>query len=409
MERIELFQNKSDCCGCGACMNICPKGAISMQEDEHGYVYPVIDNEKCVKCGLCKRVCKYKDGAEYYEVRKAYAAAIKGNDEIMVVASGGIFTTLAKHVLSENGVVFGVSMENIDGKLTPRHIDIQEEKNLYKLQGSKYVQSDIGEAYKKAKEYLLEGRKVLFSGTPCQITGLKAYLGKEYSDLLTVDVICHGVPSVRMFQDYIGNLEKKLGGKIYSYKFRDKSKGQGMNAQILYKKENNKEMVKYIDGYLTSYFYMFLKSIIYRENCYSCPYARAERVSDITAGDFWGVYQVHADEMNKSNMSNIKGVSCMLLNTEKGLEYFDKIQDKLDYFESNVEKVAKNNKQLREPSKYASERENVLRIYREKGYYGVEQYFPKIIGNKKYFYILKNLAPKGLKRRIKQVVAKVKK
>lgn len=409
MERIELFQNKSDCCGCGACANICPKGAIAMQEDEFGYVYPVIDDEKCVKCGLCKKVCQYKDGGDYYEVRKAYAAAIKNSEEIMVVASGGIFTTLAKQVLSENGVVFGVAMENIEGQLTPRHIDIQDEKDLYKLQGSKYVQSDTGNSYKKVKEYLLEGRNVLFSGTPCQITGLKAYLGKEYSNLLTVDVICHGVPSARMFQDYIINLEKKLGGKIYSYKFRDKSKGQGMNAQILYKKGNNEEKVKYIDGYLTSYFYMFLQSIIYRENCYSCPYARAERVSDITAGDFWGVYQVHAEEMNKSNMSNLKGVSCMLLNTEKGLQYFDKIQDKLDYFESTVEKVAKNNKQLREPSKYVSERENVLQIYREQGYYGVEQYFPKIIGNRKYFYILKNLAPKGLKRRIKQAIAMVKK
>ncbi len=409
MGKIELFQNKSDCCGCGACMNICPKGAITMQEDEFGYVYPVIDDEKCVKCGLCKKACQYKGGAEYYKVRKAYAAAIKNDREIMVVASGGIFTTLAKQILSENGVVFGVSMENIEGQLTPRHIDIQDEKDLYKLQGSKYVQSDTGISYKKVKEYLMEERKVLFSGTPCQITGLKAYLGKEYANLLTVDVICHGVPSARMFQDYIKNLEKKLGGKIYSYKFRDKSKGQGMNAQILYKKENDKKKVKYIDGYLTSYFYMFLKSIIYRENCYTCPYARAERVSDITAGDFWGVYQVHADEMNKSDMSNLKGVSCMLLNTEKGLRYFEKIQNKLDYFESSVEKVAKNNKQLREPSKYVPERENILRIYQEQGYYGVEQYFPKVIGNKKYFYILKNLAPKGLKRRIKQVISMIKK
>ncbi|MBQ6995559.1 MAG: Coenzyme F420 hydrogenase/dehydrogenase, beta subunit C-terminal domain [Lachnospiraceae bacterium] len=409
MERIELFQNKSDCCGCGACMNICPKGAITMQEDEFGYVYPVIDDEKCVKCGLCKKACQYKDGTEFYKVRKAYAAAIKNSKEVMVVASGGIFTTLAKQVLSENGVVFGVSMDNIEGQLTPRHIDIQDEKDLYKLQGSKYVQSNTGNAYKKVKEYLLEGRNVLFSGTPCQITGLKAYLGKEYQNLLTVDVICHGVPSTRMFQDYIKSLEKKLGGKIYSYKFRDKSRGQGMNAQILYKKQNGEEKVKYIDGYLTSYFYMFLKSIIYRENCYSCPYARAERVSDITAGDFWGVYQVHADEMNKSNMSNLKGVSCMLLNTEKGLQYFEKIQNRLDYFESSVEKVAKNNKQLREPSERVSERENVLRIYQGQGYDGVEQYFPKIIGNKKYFYILKNLAPKGLKRRIKQVISMIKK
>ena len=152
MEKIELFQKKSDCCGCGACMNACPKCAITMQEDENGYVYPVIDDEKCVRCGLCKKACHFKEGAEYYKARKAYAAAIKNDDEIMVAASGGIFTVLAKQVLSENGVVFGVSMENVGGKLTPMHIDIQNENELYKLQGSKYVQSDIGMSYKKVKE-----------------------------------------------------------------------------------------------------------------------------------------------------------------------------------------------------------------------------------------------------------------
>lgn len=409
MEKIELFQKKSDCCGCGACMNACPKCAITMQEDENGYVYPVIDDEKCVRCGLCKKACHFKEGAEYYKARKAYAAAIKNDDEIMVAASGGIFTVLAKQVLSENGVVFGVSMENVNGQLTPMHIDIQNENELYKLQGSKYVQSDIGMSYKKVKEYLMAGRNVLFSGTPCQISGLNAYLGKDYPNLLTVDVICHGVPSARLFQNYIKNQEKKLGGSIYSYKFRDKSKGQGMNAQILYKSQDNKEKVKYVDGYLTSYFYMFLKSIIYRENCYTCPYAKAERVSDITAGDYWGVYQVHEAEMKKSSMSNLKGVSCMIINTEKGEKYFDKVQDKLDYFETTVEKIAKNNKQLREPSKCTDEREKVLQIYQEQGYEGVEKYFPKIIGYKRYFYILKNLAPKGLKRRIKQVISKVRK
>lgn len=409
MGKIELFQNKSDCCGCGACCNACPKKAISMKEDQYGYVYPVIDETKCIKCGLCKKVCHYQDGENLQKPMKALAAANKNSDMLKKTASGGIFSSVAEMILEENGIVFGASMEYQDEVLTPKHISISDKEELSKLQGSKYVQSFIGDTYAEAKQYLNEGRKVLFSGTPCQISGLKAYLGKEYDNLYTIDIICHGVPNAKWFQDYIKVLEDKIQGKIYYYNFRDKSRGQGMNAQIKYYDKNIKDKVFYKDGHLTSFFHLFLKMNIYRDNCYECPYARKERVSDITIGDYWGVYEEHPEEMKRSNMSNSKGVSCVLINTEKGAKAFEKISDRMDMFETTVEKVAKHNMQLREPTKYTEERQKLFEIYKSLGYEGIENYFQKSIRVKKYFYALRSVAPKGLKRKLKQIIVKLKK
>lgn len=407
-ERIILFEDKKDCCGCGACYNICPKKAISMKEDNYGYVYPVIDETKCVKCGLCKKACRYQDNENMQKPIKALAAANRNEEVLKKVASGGIFSSVAEKILEEDGVVFGASMEYQNDVLIPKHISISKKEELSKLQGSKYVQSFIGETYAEAKKYLLDGRKVLFSGTPCQISGLKAYLGKEYENLYTIDIICHGVPNARWFQDYIKVLENKLRGKVYYYNFRDKSRGQGMNAQIKYYDKNKNSKVIYKDGHLTSFFHLFLKMNIYRDNCYECPYARQERVSDITIGDYWGIYEEHAEEMKHSNMSNSKGVSCVLINTEKGIKVFEQINDRMEMFATTVEKVAKHNMQLREPTSYTDERQKLFEIYQNLGYEGIENYFQKSIRIKKYFYALRSMAPKGLKRKLKQIIVKVK-
>lgn len=408
-ERIILFENKRECCGCGACYNICPQKAISMEEDELGYVYPVIDEAKCVKCGLCKKICHYQDNENMQKPIKTLAAANKNEDLLKKVASGGIFSSVAESILEDDGIVFGASMEYKNGVLVPMHISVSNKEELLKLQGSKYVQSFIGDTYAEAKKYLLEGRKVLFSGTPCQISGLKSYLGKDFENLYTIDIICHGVPNAKWFQNYIKVLEEKLQGKVYYYNFRDKSKGQGMNAQIKYHDKNGNSKVLYKDGHLTSFFHLFLKMNIYRDNCYECPYARQERVSDITIGDYWGIYEEHAEEMKHSNMSNSKGVSCVLINTEKGISVFEKISARMDMFETTVEKVAKHNMQLREPTKYTEERQNLFQIYKNSGYEGIESHFQKSIRVKKYFYALRSMAPKGLKRKLKQIVVKVKK
>ena len=172
MSSIELFQNKTDCCGCSACYNVCPRKAISMQEDEYGYVYPVIDQDKCVGCGLCRKVCHYQADKELRTPIKAYAAAGKKEEFLKKAASGGMFSLVADKILEEGGVVFGVAMEYHNNTLIPKHIAVESKEELFKLQGSKYVQSFIGNTYAEAKKYLADGRKVLFSGTPCQIEGL---------------------------------------------------------------------------------------------------------------------------------------------------------------------------------------------------------------------------------------------
>ena len=409
MENIELFKNKSECCACGACYNICPRKAISMEEDEYGFVYPKIDDSKCVKCGLCKKVCHYQENSNLQKPVKAYAAAGKNDDMLKKVASGGMFTLVAERILEEGGVVFGASMEYENGKLVPKHISVENREELVKLQGSKYVQSFIGETYAEAKKILTEGRKVLFSGTPCQISGLKSYLGKVYENLYTIDIICHGVPNAKWFQNYIKVFENKLQGNIYYYNFRDKSRGQGMNARINYYDKNKQSKTLYKDGHLTSFFHLFLKMNIYRENCYFCPYAKQERISDITIGDYWGIYEEHAEEMKHSSMSNSKGISCVLVNSEKGMEIFERIMPEMDYFETTVEKIAKHNMQLREPTHYTEERQKLFKIYTDSGYEGIENYFQKSIRIKKYFYSVRSMAPKGLKRKIKQMIVKVKK
>lgn len=405
MEDIVLFAKKNQCCACGACKNICPRDAIEMIEDEYGFLYPKIQENKCIHCGLCQRTCAYQKNESGNEPQQVYAAAAKANDILLDSASGGIFTVLAARTLKDGGCVYGVSMEKENKYILPRHIRITNIKNLYKLQGSKYIQSDTEMIFREVKKDLENKKKVLFSGTPCQIDGLSSFLGKKYDNLLTVDIICHGVPNSKMYNDYLKVLENKIKGEIIGYKFRDKTRGQGMTSKIEYSR-NGKVLTKLLPGKVTSYFGLFLRQEIYRENCYSCKYATQNRFSDITIGDFWGVYQEHASELQHTDMSNTKGISCVLINTERGKKAFSEIIDELEYIKSDFEKVAKYNEQLRKPCKYPENRNKLLEVYATHGYQKIEDMFNKMIRVKKYFYWVENVAPKGLKRKIKMIIKK---
>ena len=369
----QIFKQKSDCCGCGACQAICPKNAIDMVEDEYGFVYPKIDDTKCIKCGLCKKICSYKNPKMMEEDKKVYMSASKNENSLRKSASGGVFFELANAIILDGGIVYGCSMENENNQLYPKHIRVDKCEDLIKLQGSKYVQSECGNIYRQVKSDLLDNKIVLFSGTPCQVEGLKAFLQyKEYDKLVLIDIICHGVPSRKMFQDYISDFERKNNCEVIEYYFRDKKYGCGYNNKIIYKKDGKVDTIVK-KAYESSYCQLFLDSVICRKNCYECPYACEKRNSDITIGDYWGAMEEHPE----CRLSVNAGISCIIANTKKGNSIVQKYGNQLETIDSEFSKVSKRNHQLNRPSNHSKECEKIINTYKEYGYKKVDQYYKK--------------------------------
>lgn len=403
---IVLFENKKSCCGCGACANVCPKGAITMKPDELGYSYPAVDLSRCVSCGACKKVCSYQNGTSLHEPLCAYAAVNKAKNQLEKSASGGIFAAIATYFLEIGGVVFGAALDFNNGHSIAHLIEIDDVSQLWRLQGSKYVQSSVEQTYKQAKQKLDAGKKVLFSGTPCQIAGLYGYLKKEYSNLWTIDVICHGVPNLKFFDDYLRIESKKRDGIPIGYSFRDKKRGWGMNARMDLKCLSGKEKSIYIPARLTSYNTLFLDGDIYRENCYECPYACKERVSDMTIGDFWGIEREHPDLLKQGEFDEKKGISCILVNTQKAIELCEKLTDKICFHESKFEKIEKKNGQLNHPSVQSERRKIVMKIYGESGYDGIEKWFHKKYKKQIVIHSIYNAVPRKLRVALKNAIKK---
>lgn len=403
---IILFDEKTKCCACGACKNICPKGAIAMKEDEYGFLYPQIDEKKCVQCGICKKVCAYQNGQVKNTPIKCYAAVNKNKVELMKSASGGIFVAVATSVLKEGGVVFGAALDFEDGHAHPHHIAVREISQLYRLQGSKYVQSAIENTYEEAKKELNLGKKVLFSGTPCQIAGLYGYLRREYENLFTVDVICHGVPSAKMFDDFLQNeTNKRNVKKIKEYIFRDKKRGWGMNGKIRFELKNGSEKTVYIPARLTSYNTFFLDGFNYRENCYSCKYANSKRPGDITLGDYWGIERENPELLKNKEYDIENGISCIIVNSKNGMKIMQNIIN-LSMYETQFEKIANKNGQLKYPSKRPAKREQIMKLYFQKGYRGVDEYFYRNYKKQIIVHTVFNAFPIGVRLKIKKVLHK---
>ena len=299
------------CCGCSACVNVCPQKCISMISDEEGFLYPRIDVSSCIDCGLCEKTCPFMAQLEPHLPNVAYAAINADNKEREQSSSGGVFSMLARQVLLEEGIVFGAAF---DDEWNVCHAAIKDIYDLPSIRGSKYVQSIIGDCYKLIEKYLHEGKKVLFSGTPCQVAGLKLYLRKDYKNLFTVDVVCHGVPSPRVWKDYISSIQKN--SIINSITFRDKCTGwknysfsatftNGYSIQ----EEHNSNL--FIQG--------FLHNMYLRPSCHQCKVKGGRSGSDITLGDYWGVHNIH-NELNDN-----KGVSLVLVHTAKGNAMIQKV------------------------------------------------------------------------------------
>lgn len=330
---------KEYCTGCTACASTCPKGCIVMTADENGFLCPVVDAEKCVSCGLCEKSCPIINQLKTAEHEpKAYAAYSK--DEMMRLSSssGGIFTELAKVVLQQGGAVFGAAYNE---RFEVVHICVENEEDLAKLRGAKYAQSDLRGVFTQVRQKLDEGQEVLFSGTPCQVGGLMAFLHKDYSNLLTVDFICHSVPSPMVWCEYVNyraeqdnngelptmiNLRsKKTGWSRYQYsnlfEYANGSNNTTKSSESLY-------MKLFVSGYIS------------RESCRNCRFKGYNRVSDLTLGDFWGIWDI-ASEMDDNN-----GTSVILIQSKHGEILFRQIADRLLIYPVSLEDSGKQNAAL---------------------------------------------------------------
>ena len=335
------FSEKSRCCGCSACAQACPVQCIAMQEDEEGFLYPQIDKAKCVNCGLCEKVCPILNvKPEAAGEPLAFAAYSKNELQRLSSSSGGIFSLLAEQTIRCGGVVFGAEMT--EDCQSVHHIPAESIEELKRLRGSKYLQSDIEQTYIQAKQYLDNGRKVLFSGTPCEIEGLKSFLKKDYDNLLCIDLICHGVPSPKLWRKYVRFREKCANAQARQTIFRHKHYGWKSFA-LLFEFSNNKayEKVHSKDIYMQ----MFLQDLCLRPSCYQCQFKKKHRVSDITLADFWGCRNVCPE------MDDDKGLSAVLIHSDKGKEAFKSIQSDVVSKQVDIEQVAVGNTALTQSCK----------------------------------------------------------
>lgn len=386
---------KNKCFGCGSCFQICPKNAISMKEDEEGFLFPKIDEEKCVDCSVCVKKCPSLSPVEKSDfVQEAYSALYKNDDVCRNSASGGAFAAFALKTLCEQGTVFGCAY---DEDLNALQIKIDRKEDLIKLQGSKYVSSDSKNTFVEAKNDLLSGKKVLYSGRPCQIAGLRKYLGKKYENLVTVDLVCHGVPSQKLFTKYLEWLGRKNGGKIIYYGFRDKDVG-GWSCGGKFKTKT-KTKTKTNDASCDPYYASFLRGETYRMSCYECPFASTERAGDISICDFWGVEKFYPE------IDTTKGVSGIIINTKNGKKFLEECKEGFELKEIKLDELKARNTNLNHPTTMPEKRKTVYQdcIVDGKFVPNVDFASPLKFQARR---IVSKILPKGVKKIIKKIIGK---
>ena len=354
---ISVFDKKEDCCGCTACKSICPTQAITMKPDKEGFLYPVINQELCIDCGKCRQVCTFQIKQILSDrLHKPQVFAVKHNDIVrMNSASGGAYTAISDYVLKFSGVIYGVEFDDGFYVRHNRGTTVEERE---KFKGSKYIQSDLRETFRQVEKDLILGNIVLFVGTGCQVAALKMYLLVKkinINNLITTDIICHGVPSPLLWQDYLKFIQKE--SELKSYTFRYKRKGwRGYNVKAEFK--NGKTKIDSID--VRVFANIFSSDLALRLSCYKCQFANLLRSSDITIGDFWGI------EKSLPEIDDNKGVSLVIVNTYKGKRIFQEIKNELQVWESNIQDCLQPN--LLYPTKKPKEREKFWQDYYKFGF-----------------------------------------
>lgn len=344
-----LICDMKECTGCSGCMNICPVNAITMVCDELGKRIARIDESKCIGCNKCVKTCPNNNPITKKPPLICYALWSNEKADQTTCASGGVATAFSRYVIKERGVVFGAAFND---RCILEHVGTEKEEELEKLKGSKYVESRIAYSYRKVLHFLKEGRMVLFIGVPCQIQGLKQYLARDYENLLTIELICHGTPPAIYLKEYLEHLQLVDLSEIRFRGSKDYYLCCYKGDKLVYQNPSDRD----------DYFLSFLSYLIQRENCYGCKYASIERVSDITIGDFWGI-----DRESLKNKYNGK-ISIALINTKKGEEFFNKVKDGFTYEERKLEEGLKGNEQLSHPPRKHKDRERFESYYRRFGF-----------------------------------------
>lgn len=374
---MRIDKHKNDCCGCTACSKICPKQAITMKPDVMGFLYPEIDENLCIDCGKCVKVCAFTPHYQTplnFNQPIAYGGRHKDLNEVAKSQSGGAFIVLSDYILSQGGVVYGAGYERFFRVVHKRATAIKERDEF---RGSKYVQSDMTGVYRQIQKDLDNGTMVMFSGTPCQTAAVTSFFAKhpQREKLYLMDIVCHGVPGPFFWRDYLEYLERKEGKKLTGVNFRDKSY-KGWHAHV--------------ESYTYTYTYLFYDHINLRYSCSNCPFTNLRRPSDITVCDFWGIEKSKAAALGSDN----KGCSLFLVNTHKGADWFSKVTDHLDYMQVELDECMQ--PQLQHPAKLHKSRDRFEQEYKR---YGFEYVMKKYgnVGINLYINRLKHIVRKGIK------------
>ncbi len=392
MTEYILHKDKSKCYGCRACEKVCHQKAITMAPDTEGFLYPVLNESLCVNCGLCKNVCPYDNDFNADNPISVYAVQHNSQDVLLKSSSGGMFSALADYVTGSGGAVCGCIF---DENFMAVHTVTEKTAVIEKMRGSKYVQSDTADSFTEVKARLEKGQKVLFTGTPCQVDGLKRFLKKDYENLVTVDLICHGVPSPLLLSEYIKTTEKNKG-KITDLKFRDKLRNGWRSEGTVVYKMGEKKKVLTISPFKDSYYNLYyLRNSVSRMSCYSCKYATHKRVGDFTIGDYWNIPDI------VPQIDYEKGVSVVFANTKKAEKILDEIKDDVVLYETEFSSAVKGNGNLSSPSEMPKARKYIYKKIAQKGYEATvkeECHFSYVIP------FIKRHLPKGLKKYLKRIV-----
>lgn len=373
------IQDKRECCGCTACASICNHEAIHMQVDEMGFKYPVVDIAKCVECGLCEKVCAFHehyDTTSNFQEPFVYAVRHKNNNEIKTSRSGAMFTALSDFIFERKGIVYGVGFAD---HFRVVHKRITNREDCKDLKGSKYVQSDLTDIFRSVKKDLVDGFLVLFSGTPCQTSGLHSFLGKkEWENLYLCDIVCHGVPSPKVWADYLEYVETKENRLIEKVNFRDKERGWKAHFESFVFQSGKKIITRTFTD-------LFYKHLILRPSCSSCKFTNTRRPSDITIADFWG-WEKAVPGFNDDDL----GCSLVFVNTPKGDQLFKHILPEIHAIQTDLAHCMQPN--LEHPSVFSPKYDSFWKDYQRKG----------------FDFVVKKYGDKGFRHKISQFKSKVK-